>query len=332
MKKMFLFTSVLFNVCSVQAQDIFKAHGFEREPLTLSRGRYEEVFTNKEIVQIGSVLLNTKTNKVVEFLNEETEDVSFKAEHSSRWLSPDPLAEKFPWHSPYVFCSNNPVNRIDPDGRADFWHNGRVIGNDGVDDQRILVIKTTQKSFGSEADGNLVPGAGLSRKDLNATVKFIKNNSGNSQAFQDNGMAYTNSIAIESSAENRQVMVDEVSGKGRDDGRGGTTDANNREYGGSIQYGVVVPAEPGSVAVPGEGATASIMLPVGYSTFHSHPSGYTETHSWSQTPSPTDINNAGGHTNYVFGRSRSSSNNVYIYNSNGVQAVIPMRYFVNPRR
>lgn len=329
MKKTFLFISVSFLACSVQAQDIFKAHGFEKEPLTLSRGRYEEVFTNKEIVQIGSVLLNTKTNKVIKFLNEETEDVSFKAEHSSRWLSPDPLAEKFPWQSPYVFCSNNPVNRIDPDGRADFLLNGKVIGNDGVDDQRILALKTTQKSFGSEADGNLVPGAGLSRKDLNATVKFIKNNSGDSQAFQDNGMAYTNSIAIESSADNRQAMVTEVS---RDDGKGGTADANNREYGGSIQNGVVVLAEPGSVAVPGEGATASIMLPVGYSTFHSHPSGSTDTHSWSQTPSPPDVTNTGGHTNYVFGRSRSSSNNVYIYNSNGVQAVIPMRYFVNPRR
>jgi|ThiBio_inoc_biof_1041523.scaffolds.fasta_scaffold01687_4 hypothetical protein len=120
MKKMFLFTSVLFNVCSVQAQDIFKEHGFEKEPLTLSRGRYEEVFTNKEIVQIGSVLLNTKTNKVIKFLNEETEDVSFKAEHSSRWLSPDPLAEKYPWISPYAFCLNNPIRYIDPDGREVF--------------------------------------------------------------------------------------------------------------------------------------------------------------------------------------------------------------------
>lgn len=78
MKKTLLFISVSFLACSAQAQDIFKAHGFEKETLTLSKGLYEEVFTNKEIVQIGSVLLNTKTNKVVEFLNEETDDVFLK--------------------------------------------------------------------------------------------------------------------------------------------------------------------------------------------------------------------------------------------------------------
>ena len=35
----------------------------------------------------------------------------------------DPLAEDYPWISPYHYCSNNPVNRIDPDGRDDFYFN-----------------------------------------------------------------------------------------------------------------------------------------------------------------------------------------------------------------
>ena len=34
-----------------------------------------------------------------------------------RWLSPDPLAEKYYNVSPYAFCNNNPVNFVDPDGR-----------------------------------------------------------------------------------------------------------------------------------------------------------------------------------------------------------------------
>ena len=34
-----------------------------------------------------------------------------------RFTTPDPLAEKYYSVSPYVYCHNNPVNRIDPDGR-----------------------------------------------------------------------------------------------------------------------------------------------------------------------------------------------------------------------
>ena len=36
--------------------------------------------------------------------------------HICRWLAPDPLVEKYPNISPYVFCANNPVNLIDPNG------------------------------------------------------------------------------------------------------------------------------------------------------------------------------------------------------------------------
>ena len=238
-----------------------------------------------------------------------------------RTTTPDPLAEMYYDISPYAWCANNPVNRIDPDGRADFWVNGRVVGNDGIDDQRILAIRT-------EA---------LTKKEVKETTKFIKANSGNAEAFQNNGMAYTNSIAIESSADNRQTMVNEVS---KDNGKGGTAEANNREYGGSIQNGTVVTATPGAVANPQTDATASILLPSGVSTFHSHPSGNvvdappvgtlggtTTTYSFNQSPSPQDITNAGNNTNYVFGRSAGI---VYVYTANGVQAVIPMKQFATP--
>jgi hypothetical protein len=36
-----------------------------------------------------------------------------------RFTSVDPLAERKPWMSPYAYCSGNPVNRIDPDGKFD---------------------------------------------------------------------------------------------------------------------------------------------------------------------------------------------------------------------
>lgn len=40
--------------------------------------------------------------------------------YTARWLSQDPLAEKYYFVSPYAFCNNNPVNIIDPDG-MDIW-------------------------------------------------------------------------------------------------------------------------------------------------------------------------------------------------------------------
>ena len=36
------------------------------------------------------------------------------------WLSPDPLLDKYPYISPYAYCSWNPINKIDPDGRAEW--------------------------------------------------------------------------------------------------------------------------------------------------------------------------------------------------------------------
>lgn len=36
-----------------------------------------------------------------------------------RWMTPDPLSEKYYGVSPYAFCNNDPVNRFDPNGKWD---------------------------------------------------------------------------------------------------------------------------------------------------------------------------------------------------------------------
>ena len=53
-------------------------------------------------------------------------------------------------------------------------------------------------------------------------------------------------------------------------------------------------------------------------------------YSFRQTPSPKDIQVSGSYIHYVFGMSKSDRN-VYIYNASGVQAVVPMKYFVKPK-
>jgi hypothetical protein len=128
MKRTILFFSILLVAGAIHAQKVFKKYGVDKESVTLSKGRYVETFTNEEVMRIGTVLFNTKTNKVVEFLDEETADMAYKEEYSSRFMTMDPLAEKYPWLSPYSYCANNPVRYIDPTGMD--WYqadNGNVM-------------------------------------------------------------------------------------------------------------------------------------------------------------------------------------------------------------
>ncbi|HXU27889.1 MAG TPA: hypothetical protein VN698_11715, partial [Bacteroidia bacterium] len=219
------------------------------------------------------------------------------------------------------------------------------IGDDGINDGKEYVIKTTEKDFDSHQ-----PIAGISKAQEKETEKFIKNNSGNTEAFKNNSIAYDNSVAIEGKADVRQAMVNEVS---KDNGKGGTSNANNREYGGIVDKDeTVTTTKPGDVAKPKTDPDASINFQsVTDNTkilFHSHPSGtfvaggqqQAEPGSYSiststtvshyvQAPSEIDISNIGNKTGYVFGM---KSGTVYIYNSSGIQATIPINRFVNPKK
>ena len=44
-------------------------------------------------------------------------------EQPARWLSVDPLADKYPGWSPYVYVRNNPLVLIDPRGMDDYYYN-----------------------------------------------------------------------------------------------------------------------------------------------------------------------------------------------------------------
>ena len=68
----------------------------------------------------------------------------------STWLSVDPLLEEFTGSSPYVYCENNPVIYMDPDGRKLVLH--------GTSAENRKFLESLQKLAGGRFDYNVKTG------------------------------------------------------------------------------------------------------------------------------------------------------------------------------
>ena len=110
------------------AQNPFAAYGYKPKMATLSNGRFDEFHDKDRIVEIGSVRFDTKTNKIVGRAETDTLDSEMDVQTVSRFISIDPHAERYYSISPYVYCNNNPIRIIDPNGR-DGWD---VIAGFGI--------------------------------------------------------------------------------------------------------------------------------------------------------------------------------------------------------
>ena len=92
-----------------------------------------------------------------------------------RWLSVDPLAEKYSSISPYAFCGNNPVNFVDLDGRIPVPVIGALIGGGVAGVAAIIKGKSATEVFaatvGGAVDGAIsVVGFGVGGKFLSGVA------------------------------------------------------------------------------------------------------------------------------------------------------------------
>jgi hypothetical protein len=115
---------------SAHAQQPFLKYGVTVKVATLSNGRFPEFFTNDSLRRIGSVVYDTRLRRVAYLLPPDSLVGHAKPDITSRWISPDPLAEKDNFISPYAFARNNAIRYNDPDGRevADYQDGPRVPG------------------------------------------------------------------------------------------------------------------------------------------------------------------------------------------------------------
>ncbi|WP_027420459.1 RHS repeat domain-containing protein [Crocinitomix catalasitica] len=82
-----------------------------------------------------------------------------------RWKSLDPLAWKYASKSPFISMSNNPTNRIDPNGDDDYFNSaGKFIGSDNKSTRKIYILTNADvanlKKSNGLIDRNVAHGAG----------------------------------------------------------------------------------------------------------------------------------------------------------------------------
>jgi hypothetical protein len=318
---------------SAQDYNPFKSIGKKGKILTLSKGKYVEVFDYDTIQRIGTVLFNIRTKKIVKLLNaEETYKKFSDNSSSSRWFSPDPMSEKFYSWSPYNFVYNNPIRYTDPDGTTpgDFYdQQGNYLGTDGVKDQKVYVV-TNQKEV-TAAQQTTKNGQNLDANKMTSEVQLPTENVRGRM-----GDAVTR-------ANNPSTAAGDTKGGTHEEGGYYGKNANGQE--------VTIDAKPGTAYVAGNnGVGVNPTQPADQynsqsawrsqdkieGTFHVHPKG-DATVQFVQPPSGADLRNSVSRSttlgatgnSYVLAAGNST---VYVYKNVGgtgqVVATFPLTTFL----
>ncbi len=121
MKKAILLLSCLALFSQSFANDALKQLGVnnnEIEYLTLSDGKYTEFHGYKDIEIVGSAIIDMKTKKIIGFVDpkKKSDGDKYELDMTTRFLTVDPMAEKYNEISPYAYVANNPIIFLDPTG------------------------------------------------------------------------------------------------------------------------------------------------------------------------------------------------------------------------
>jgi len=116
MKQLLFFLLLISTTLHSQTRYPFGRKHKNIKTITLTNGKYDEFFDEDTLQRIGSSLININTKKITKIKLSQEEIDELENAQASRFLSVDPLTNKYPELTPYQFASNTPVWAIDLDG------------------------------------------------------------------------------------------------------------------------------------------------------------------------------------------------------------------------
>jgi hypothetical protein len=144
-----------------------------------------------------------------------------------RWMSVDPLAEKYPRWSPYHYSQDNPLLRVDPDGKSDltffrktnvlvlYSNSGKELGRWSASNKPVAGNKHTHGIF--HKGEQIEPGA-YSFKDTDAPNMHGTSDDSRNGAYGEHGIFRLNDFKDSEGDNHDNVGVH--SGRESGDGKG----------------------------------------------------------------------------------------------------------------
>ena len=132
----------------------------------------------------------------------------------SIWLSVDPMSEKYPYQSGYVYCGNKPLRIVDPDGEDEWEVNEtgyiRCIQNGKPD--RMYAVSGTQKGEWGERKSDVQP-LDVNRSIMNTLQPRGENTSFSAMDNREQMNSLFNFLADNTNVEWTQISTHDAYGE-----------------------------------------------------------------------------------------------------------------------